>query len=126
MPLVGLLGVELEHVLHARDEFGVDLPDAPHLFLSHGLSLQSFFRVTPPTVHRMVIELERRGLIRRTPRQARSIELCVAAEEIPRLRVKKLAVSKELNHTQAMSAHFARDRELTRLATGWHKDLDAP
>ena len=46
---------------------------------------QSFFGVTPPTVHRMVVELERRGLIRRTPRQARSIELCVAADEIPRL-----------------------------------------
>ena len=46
---------------------------------------QNFFGVTPPTVHRMVIELERRGLIRRTPRQARSIELCVAAEDIPRL-----------------------------------------
>lgn len=44
-----------------------------------------FFGVTPPTVHRMIVELERRGLIRRTPRQARSIELCVAAEDIPRL-----------------------------------------
>lgn len=32
---------------------------------------QAFFGVTPPTVHRMVGELERRGLIRRTPRQAR-------------------------------------------------------
>ena len=47
---------------------------------------QSFFGVTPPTVHRMVVELERRGLIRRTPRQARSIELCVAAEEDTRSR----------------------------------------
>jgi Mn-dependent DtxR family transcriptional regulator len=46
---------------------------------------QAFFGVTPPTVHRMVVELERRGLIRRAPRQARSIELCVAAENIPRL-----------------------------------------
>jgi len=35
--------------------------------------IQAFFGVTPPTVHRMVIELERRGLISRTPRQARSI-----------------------------------------------------
>ena len=46
---------------------------------------QQFFGVTPPSVHRMIIELERRGLIRRTPRQARSIEVCVAVEEIPRL-----------------------------------------
>ena len=30
---VGRLGVELEHVLHSRHEFGVDLRDAPHLLL---------------------------------------------------------------------------------------------
>ena len=48
--------------------------------------IQSFFGVTPPTVHRMVIELERRGLISRVPRQARSIAVCVPTEEIPQLR----------------------------------------
>lgn len=48
--------------------------------------IQSFFGVTPPTVHRMVVELERRGLIRRTPRQARSIAVCVSPDEIPQLR----------------------------------------
>ncbi len=47
--------------------------------------MESYFRVTPPSVHRMVVELERRGLIRRVPRQARSIELCIPAEEIPAL-----------------------------------------
>jgi len=36
--------------------------------------MERYFGVTPPSVHRMVIELERRGLIRRTPGQARSIE----------------------------------------------------
>ena len=56
---------------------------------------QTFFGVTPPTVHRMVVELERRGLIRRTPRQARSIELCVAAEEIPRLLPQSIVSSVE-------------------------------
>ncbi len=48
--------------------------------------IQAFFSVTPPTAHRMVIELERRGLIRRVPRQPRSITVCVPEEEIPRLR----------------------------------------
>lgn len=47
--------------------------------------MQAFFGVTPPSVHRMVVELERLGLIRRTPRQARSIELLISDEEIPRL-----------------------------------------
>ena len=47
--------------------------------------MQTFFRVSPPSVHRMVVELELLGLIRRTPRQARSIELCLSADDIPRL-----------------------------------------
>ena len=48
--------------------------------------LRRFFRVTAPSVHRMVIELEQRGLIRRVPRTARSIELLVPPEELPILR----------------------------------------
>ena len=47
--------------------------------------MQTFFGVTPPSVHRMVVELERLGLIRRIPQKARSIELCLSADEIPRL-----------------------------------------
>ena len=48
--------------------------------------MQAFFRVTPPSVQRMVVELEKLGLIRRAPRQARSIEVCLSDNEIPRLR----------------------------------------
>ena len=48
--------------------------------------LRRFFRVTAPSVHRMVLELEQRGLIRRVPRTARSIELLVPPEELPILR----------------------------------------
>lgn len=48
--------------------------------------LRRFFRVTAPSVHRMVIELEQRGLIRRVPRTARSLELLVPPEELPILR----------------------------------------
>jgi Mn-dependent DtxR family transcriptional regulator len=48
--------------------------------------LQRFFRVTPPSVHRMVCELENNGLIRRTPRAARSIELLVDPGDLPVLR----------------------------------------
>ena len=47
--------------------------------------MQRFFEVTPPSVHRMVIELETRGLIRRIPRQPRSIEVAVSAAELPQL-----------------------------------------
>jgi Mn-dependent DtxR family transcriptional regulator len=48
--------------------------------------MQQFFGVTPPSVHRMVVELERRGLIRRQPGVARSIELALPVEQIPPLR----------------------------------------
>jgi Mn-dependent DtxR family transcriptional regulator len=47
--------------------------------------MQQYFGVTPPSVHRMLVELERRGLIRRQPRQPRSIELLVAPDSLPTL-----------------------------------------
>jgi repressor LexA len=47
---------------------------------------QRFFQVTPPSVHRMVLELESKGLISRTPRQSRSIQLLVSPEQLPILR----------------------------------------
>ena len=55
--------------------------------------MERYFGVTPPSVHRMVIELERRGLIRRTPGQARSIALCVPAGEIPPLQPQTIETS---------------------------------
>lgn len=48
--------------------------------------IQRFFAVTPPSVHNMIKELERRGLITRVPRQPRSIALSVPEDELPRLR----------------------------------------
>lgn len=48
--------------------------------------MQAYFRTTPPTVHSMVLELERRGLISRVPRKPRSIELLVPPEDLPILR----------------------------------------
>jgi len=47
--------------------------------------LQRYFRVSAPTVHQMVLALERARLIRRTPRRARSIELLVTVENLPTL-----------------------------------------
>ncbi len=55
--------------------------------------MERYFRVTPPSVHRMVVELERRGLIRRIPRQARSIALCIPPEEIPPLQPQPIETS---------------------------------
>jgi DNA-binding MarR family transcriptional regulator len=48
--------------------------------------LQRHFRVTPPSVHQMVLTLERAGLIRRRPGVARSIEVLIDPEALPPLR----------------------------------------
>ena len=48
--------------------------------------MQCHFGVTPPSVHQMVLTLERAGLIRRQPGMARSIEVLVDPDRLPRLR----------------------------------------
>ena len=48
--------------------------------------IQKHFGVTPPTVHQMILTLERAGLISRQPGIARSIELLVRPEHLPMLR----------------------------------------
>ena len=45
--------------------------------------MQRHFRVTPPSVHHMVLTLERAGLIRRQPGAARSIEVLVKPQDLP-------------------------------------------
>ena len=45
--------------------------------------IQRFFGVTPPTVHQMILTLERNGFIRRTPGASRSIEIVVPPEDLP-------------------------------------------
>jgi DNA-binding MarR family transcriptional regulator len=47
--------------------------------------MQQYFRVTPPSVHQMVLTLERGGFIRRQPRTPRSIEVLVDPEHLPEL-----------------------------------------
>ena len=44
-----------------------------------------FFRVTPPTVHQMVLGLERAGLISRSPGVPRSIAVLLKRSALPEL-----------------------------------------
>ena len=53
-----------------------------------------FFRVTAPSVHQMIVQLERRGLIRRVPRQARSIALLVPPADLPQLQPINMPVAR--------------------------------
>src|SRR5271169_673154 len=48
--------------------------------------MQRHFNVSPPSVHQMVLTLERAGLIKRTPGVARSIEILLNPEDLPVLR----------------------------------------
>ena len=47
--------------------------------------MQRYFRVTPPSVHQMVLTLEANGFIERIPGRARSIRLLISREELPDL-----------------------------------------
>jgi DNA-binding MarR family transcriptional regulator len=48
--------------------------------------IQTYFGVTPPTVHRMIVALTERGLISRRPGEPRSIEVLVPPDQLPPLR----------------------------------------
>lgn len=58
---------------------------------------QDYFGVSSAAVHQMIVSLESRGLIQRTPGQARSIRLLVAPERLPPL----------IDAAQPPSAHSA-------------------
>ena len=47
--------------------------------------LQRYFKVSPPSVHQMILTLEGKQLIERTLGEARSIRLMLAREELPDL-----------------------------------------
>jgi repressor LexA len=47
--------------------------------------IQRYFCVIPPTVHQMILRLEEKGLIKRVPGQARSIEVLLPLEQLPPL-----------------------------------------
>ena len=46
---------------------------------------QRYFRVSPPSVHSMIVTLDERGFISRERGRARSIKLLVNREDIPDL-----------------------------------------
>jgi repressor LexA len=46
---------------------------------------RSYFKVSPPAVHRMLLALEERGLIERKPGEPRSTRLLIARSDLPDL-----------------------------------------
>ncbi|MCX5684324.1 MAG: MarR family transcriptional regulator [Planctomycetota bacterium] len=47
--------------------------------------MERYFKTSPSAVHQMVLALERRGFIERTPGQGRSIRLLLPREALPDL-----------------------------------------
>lgn len=47
--------------------------------------IATYLNVTPPSAHQMLVTLERRGLIQRTPGQARSVRILLPPEAVPGL-----------------------------------------
>ena len=47
--------------------------------------MQHYFRTTPPSVHDMILRLEQKGLIERTPDKARSIRVLISPADLPPL-----------------------------------------
>src|SRR3954471_19765883 len=72
--------------------------------------MQRHFGVSPPSVHQMVLTLERLVLIRRQPGVARSIEVLLAPEDLPVLRHPepvKSSVPRKLNHVYFENRSFS-------------------
>lgn len=49
------------------------------------LDLRAFFRLTPPSVHSMIVKLHQLGLVSRQPGEARSVRVTVSKEQLPEL-----------------------------------------
>ena len=58
--------------------------------------MQRHFQVSPPSVHQMIVTLERNGFIRRQPGVARSIQILVAPQDLPILDWLQINPSKSL------------------------------
>jgi len=47
--------------------------------------MQNYFKTSPPTVHNMILKLEKKGLIQRKPKTPRSIRLLLPRAKLPDL-----------------------------------------
>lgn len=47
--------------------------------------MQRYFNVSPPLVHRMILELEKKNLIERVKGKARSLKIKITAAQLPQL-----------------------------------------
>ena len=65
------------------------------------------FMVSPPSAHQMVVTLEQRGLVSRTPGQARSLRLLIPESAVPDLQGGATAASPKRQPTAEAYPHVA-------------------
>lgn len=77
--------------------------------------IQAHFGTAPPSIHQMIVTLERRGLIARTPRTPRSIRVLVPPDDLPELRgdTRDVVASRSAERVDALIR--LTERILTRL-----------
>ena len=56
------------------------------MIVSEYPDMQKYFKVSAPSVHQMVVTLERKGLIKKIPGKGRSISLLVPRDQPPDLK----------------------------------------
>ncbi len=56
-----------------------------HRYAPAESDMQNYFKVSPPSVHQMVLTMETNGFIERVPGQGRSIRLLIPREDLPDL-----------------------------------------
>lgn len=63
----------------------IDLYTKLHRRAPAEADMQAYFKVTAPSVHRMVVALAKRGLVARIPGQSRAIKILVPQNQLPEL-----------------------------------------
>lgn len=80
--------------------------------------LQRHFGVTPPSVHQMVVTLERKGLITRVAGAARSIKLQIAPATLPPLEHREPSLpDRQRSQLGAIRSRHAADRTKRKLSS---------
>ena len=81
--------------------------------------MRRFFRVTPASVHRMVLALDDRALVERVPGKARSIKILISPDDLPELEWSSGEQDRSTRETydvaQTTSGRACEDSKLPRL-----------
>jgi repressor LexA len=81
--------------------------------------LQRHFEVTPPSVHQMIVTLERKGLITRVAGAARSITLQISSAALPPLeRRQQSGPDRQRSQPSAVRARKSADRTRRKSSSG--------